>query len=195
MVLDGCVEKTCWIIFVWLFDFSWSNMIKYFSNAGDVRRIKDTVKVLAAGPSLWTCCGHPYAVPCWHQNPYGISWNPLGNQTWHWNMENHPFVNDLLAVFLPLVGGVAGGLLIPIAHANRKMLKYSVPSIPQCGMTLGNIIQDTFFFAPYGRLDPSCGRWAESLRPWTRGELIPLHKGVSENSVPLNPMVNDHYPY
>jgi hypothetical protein len=33
-------------------------------------------------------------------------------------MENHPFVNDLLAVFLPLVGGVAGGLLIPIA-ANR----------------------------------------------------------------------------
>ena len=23
----------------------------------------------------------------------------------------------------------------------------------------------------------------------------PCHMGVSENSVPLNPMVNDHYPY
>ena len=22
-----------------------------------------------------------------------------------------------------------------------------------------------------------------------------IHMGVSENSVPLNPMVNDHYPY
>jgi len=24
---------------------------------------------------------------------------------------------------------------------------------------------------------------------------FPVHMGVSENSVPLNPMVNDHYPY
>ena len=25
--------------------------------------------------------------------------------------------------------------------------------------------------------------------------LLQCHMGVSENSVPLNPMVNDHYPY
>ena len=27
------------------------------------------------------------------------------------------------------------------------------------------------------------------------GDYIPIQMGVSENSVPLNPMVNDHYPY
>ena len=26
-------------------------------------------------------------------------------------------------------------------------------------------------------------------------KLLVIHMGVSENSVPLNPMVNDHYPY
>ena len=40
---------------------------------------------------------------------HGISLNPLGDQTWHWNMENHTFMNDLLAVVFPLLGGIAGG--------------------------------------------------------------------------------------
>ena len=30
---------------------------------------------------------------------------------------------------------------------------------------------------------------------WTFGEGVVSDLGVSENSVPLNPMVNDHYPY
>ena len=29
----------------------------------------------------------------------------------------------------------------------------------------------------------------------SNGTMIPSQLGVSENSVPLNPMVNDHYPY
>ena len=38
------------------------------------------------------------------------------------------------------------------------------------------------------------GRKTESLpRSWLWDEMKML--GVSENSVPLNPMVNDHYPY
>ena len=32
-------------------------------------------------------------------------------------------------------------------------------------------------------------------RCWSEGTRDGLHMGVSENSVPLNPMVNDHYPY
>ena len=30
---------------------------------------------------------------------------------------------------------------------------------------------------------------------YTRIQVIYIYMGVSENSVPLNPMVNDHYPY
>ena len=37
----------------------------------------------------------------------------------------------------------------------------------------------------------------ERISPWKPWpiEIVDLHMGVSENSVPLNPMVNDHYPY
>ena len=41
-------------------------------------------------------------------------------------------------------------------------------------------------------LGKSSNEMEDFSKPWliTKG-----HMGVSENSVPLNPMVNDHYPY
>ena len=37
--------------------------------------------------------------------------------------------------------------------------------------------------------------WAPLVSVMLASEQDRMHMGVSENSVPLNPMVNDHYPY
>ena len=70
----------------------------------------------------------------------------------------------------------------------------------------------TFILLEVFSLDPAaaevgqlrrCGRYYPSMAgdtkpraPWLRHlHLLVLHMGLSENSVPLHPMVNDHYPY
>ena len=42
--------------------------------------------------------------------------------------------------------------------------------------------------------DTGCCWWG-GVGPGGNKACAHLHMGVSENSVPLNPMVNDHYPY
>ena len=46
-----------------------------------------------------------------------------------------------------------------------------------------------------GYFTPPIGRWLEMTPSFINQPTEKGHMGVSENSVPLNPMVNDHCPY
>ena len=57
-----------------------------------------------------------------------------------------------------------------------------------------------FFLGPsskpenFGRIDPAVNHLFP-IASWREGPTSDHKVGVCENSVPLNPMVNDHYPY
>ena len=91
----------------------------------------------------------------------------LGTLKWFWSIQRPPFGYIVTAWHLSLIGCGSGS-------GTKKM-----DGLPRCG----SVVFFSYLFARLGKISGP-----RSLDHFS-------HMGVSENSVPLNPMVNDHYPY